>query len=69
MEGDIELDVAVGEVKVMIGQEGRTPQQCPKYGAVCARYYRTNWGLIACQYKSIQVANVPRVEILDSAPG
>jgi transposase len=62
---DVELSVGAGEVKVFVEQEAGAEQCCPKCGAVCPGYDRRQraWRhLDTCQFKTILVADVPRVE-------
>jgi transposase len=62
---DVELSVRSGEVKVMVEQEPGSERYCPKCGAVCSGYdqRRREWRhLDTCQFKTILVAEVPRVE-------
>lgn len=61
---DVELSVSAGEVKVIVEQEPGAKRCCPKCGAVCTGYdqRRREWRhLDTCQFKTILVAEVPRV--------
>lgn len=62
---DVELSVGAGEVKVYVEQAPGAEQHCPKCGKLCCGYdsRRRQWRhLDTCQYKTILVADVPRVE-------
>ena len=62
---DVELSVGAGEVKVIVEQDAGAEQRCPKCSAVCPGYdrRRREWRhLDTCQFKTILVADVPRVE-------
>ena len=62
---DVELSLGAGEVKVFVEQEAGAQQCCAKCGEVCAGYdrRRREWRhLDTCQFKTILVADVPRVE-------
>ena len=61
---EVELSVEAGEVKVYVEQEPGAQQRCPKCGEVCAGYdhRRRSWRhLDTCQFKTILIADVPRV--------
>jgi transposase len=61
---DVELSVRASEVKVIVEQEPGSEQCCPKCGAVCSGYdrRRREWRYLdTCQFKTILVAEVPRV--------
>ena len=61
---EVELSVEAGEVKVYVEQESGAQQRCPKCGEVCAGYdrRRRSWRhLDTCQFKTILIADVPRV--------
>lgn len=62
---DVELSVGAGEVKVYVEQEPGAEQCCPKCGKVRPGYdrRRRQWRhLDTCQFKTLLVADVPRVE-------
>ncbi|HSH28748.1 MAG TPA: ISL3 family transposase [Thiohalobacter sp.] len=62
---DVELSVDAGEVKVYVERTPGTEQRCPKCGKVCPGYdrRRRQWRhLDTCQFKTLLVAEVPRVE-------
>lgn len=62
---DVELSVEAGEVKVYVEQEPGAAQCCPKCGKVRPGYdrRRRQWRhLDTCQFKTLLVADVPRVE-------
>lgn len=62
---NVELAQSAGEVTVYVEQEKGAPQHCPTCGQVCPGYdSRTRrWRhLDTCQYKTILVADVPRVQ-------
>lgn len=62
---DIELSVEAGEVKVYVERAPGTERRCPKCGTVCPGYdsRRRQWRhLDTCQFKTLLVADVPRVE-------
>ena len=62
---EIDLSVQVGEVKVYVEQAAGAEQRCPKCGEVCPGYDRRqrSWRhLDTCQFKTILVADVPRVK-------
>ena len=62
---DVELSVEAGEVKVYVEQAPGAEQRCPKCGKVCPGYdsRRRQWRhLDTCQFKTLLVADVPRVE-------
>jgi len=62
---DVELSVEAGEVKVYVEQEPGAEQCCPKCGKVRPGYdsRRRQWRhLDTCQFKTLLVADVPRVE-------
>jgi transposase len=62
---DVELSVEAGEIKVIVEQKANVAQHCPKCGAPCPGYdrRRRTWRhLDTCQFKTILVADVPRVE-------
>ena len=61
---DVELSVDAGEVRVHIKQEAGTQQICPHCGTHCSGYdkHQRKWRhLDTCQFKTILVAEVPRV--------
>ncbi len=62
---DVELSVEAGEVKVYVEQGPGAEQCCPKCGKVRPGYdrRRRQWRhLDTCQFKTLLVADVPRVE-------
>jgi transposase len=62
---DVELNLAEGEVKVFVQQVSGTEHSCPKCGATCSGYDKRHreWRhLDTCQYKTILVAAVPRIQ-------
>ena len=62
---DVELFVEAGEVKVYVEPEPGAVHHCPKCGAVSPGYdrRRRQWRhLDTCQFRTILVADVPRVE-------
>lgn len=62
---DVELSVEAGEVKVYVEQESGAEQCCPKCGKARPGYdrRRRQWRhLDTCQFKTLLVADVPRVE-------
>jgi transposase len=62
---DVELDNQSGEVTVHVEQQAGQPLTCPQCGSVCAGYDKRQrrWRhLDTCQYKTILVGDVPRVE-------
>ena len=62
---DVELSLTEGEVKVRVEQEPGTELTCQKCETSCSGYdkRRRAWRhLDTCQYKTIRVADVPRVE-------
>lgn len=62
---DVELSVEAGEVKVYVEPEPGAEHRCPKCGAVSPGYdrRRRRWRhLDTCQFRTILVADVPRVE-------
>lgn len=62
---DVELSVEAGEVKVYVERMPGAEQRCPKCGQVCPGYdgRRRQWRhLDTCQFKTLLVADVPRVE-------
>ena len=66
---DVELTLAEGEIKVFVEQESGTEVTCPKCGRVCSGYDKRTreWRhLDTCQYKTILVAEVPRIDCLRS---
>lgn len=65
---EVELSLDAGEVKVYVELETGAEQRCPKCGEVCPGYdrRRREWRhLDTCQFKTILVADVPRVECPD----
>ncbi len=61
---DVELNTEAGEVKVHIEPESGTELVCPRCGTVCSGYDKRQrkWRhLDTCQYRTILVAEVPRV--------
>lgn len=61
---DVELSVEAGEVRVHVKRVAGTQQSCPHCGAHCSGYdkrYRKWRHLDTCQFKTILVAEVPRV--------
>jgi len=62
---DVELSMAAREVTVHVGQEAGTQQTCPHCGTPCSGYdkrYRRWRHLDTCQFKTLLVAEVPRVK-------
>ena len=62
---DVSLRLADGEVEVLVEYGRGSKLACPKCGAACSRYdsRRRRWRhLPTCQYKTILVADVPRVD-------
>jgi len=62
---EVDLSVKAGEVKVYVEQEPGAERQCPKCGKVSPGYDRRqrSWRhLDTCQFKTILVADVPRVK-------
>ena len=62
---DVELSMATEEVTVHVGQESGTQQTCPHCGTPCSGYdkrYRRWRHLDTCQFKTLLVAEVPRVK-------
>ena len=62
---DVELSLAEGEIKVFVEQASGTELTCPKCGRVCSGYDKRTrqWRhLDTCQYKTILVAEVPRID-------
>lgn len=62
---DVELNVAAGEVKVYVEYEAGTEHVCPGCGSASPGYdkRRRVWRhLDTCQFKTILVADVPRVQ-------
>lgn len=62
---EVELSVAAGEVKVYVEQQAGTQAHCPKCGQACPGYdsRRRQWRhLDTCQFKTLLVADVPRVD-------
>jgi transposase len=62
---DVELELSAGEVRVFVEPEPGAKLVCPICGAACAGYDKRQrqWRhLDTCQYKTILVADVPRVE-------
>lgn len=60
---DVELDQASNEVRVIV-EHGVTDLSCPECGAACSGYdtRRRSWRhLDTCQFKTILVADIPRV--------
>ena len=60
----VELSMAAGEVTVHVKQEAGEPQPCPHCGTPCPGYdhrSRTWRHLDTCQFKTLIVAQVPRV--------
>jgi transposase len=61
----VELSVEKQEVRVHIEHSGSEPLKCPTCGNECARYdtRRREWRhLDTCQYRTVLVADVPRVD-------
>jgi len=61
---EVDLSVEAGEVKVYVEQAPGAEQRCPRCGDVCPGYdrRRRQWRhLDTCQFKTILVADVPRV--------
>lgn len=61
----VDLALAAGEVSVFIEQEPGTELTCPTCGTVCPGYdkRRRKWRhLDTCQYKTLLIAEVPRIE-------
>ena len=61
----VELDVSAGEVTVQVEQEAGVKSCCPSCGKAAPGYdsRRRRWRhLDTCQYKTILVADVPRVK-------
>ena len=62
---DVELNMAAGEVKVYVEYEAGAEQLCPTCGTASPGYdkRRREWRhLDTCQFKTILVADVPRVQ-------
>jgi len=62
---DVELDLKAGQVEVRIEHRPETPLRCPECGVECPGYdsKRRAWRhLDTCQYRTILVTDVPRVE-------
>jgi transposase len=62
---DVRLDLKVGEVCVDVAPNPTARLECPECGKTCPRYDTRSrrWRhLDTCQYKTILVADVPRVE-------
>ncbi|MBT8419903.1 MAG: ISL3 family transposase [Gammaproteobacteria bacterium] len=62
---DVELIPSIGEVQVFVEQEPGIKQKCPICGILSSGYdkRRRRWRhLDTCQYKTILVADVPRVQ-------
>lgn len=62
---DVELKLAEGEVTVFVKYDSRAPLHCPCCGKSLGQYdtRRREWRhLDTCQYKTILVAEVPRVQ-------
>lgn len=62
---DVQLDVKGGEVRVTVGAKATAQWQCPECGKACPGYdaRQRSWRhLDTCQFKTILVADVPRVE-------
>lgn len=62
---DVEVTVDKQEVRVLIEHSGNEPLRCPTCGGECTRYdtRRREWRhLDTCQYRTILVADVPRVD-------
>ena len=62
---EVDLSLEASEVKVYVEREAGSEQSCPKCGEVCPGYdqRRRAWRhLDTCQFKTILVADVPRVE-------
>ena len=62
---DVELSVEAGEVKVYVEPEPGAVHHCPKCGAESPGYdrRRRQWRhLDTCQFRTLLVADVPRVE-------
>ena len=62
---DVELNASEGEVKVHVELEAGSKLSCPKCGISCAGYDKRlkQWRhLDTCQYKTILVAEVPRIQ-------
>ena len=62
---EVELSMAAGEVKVYVEQEAGMQQNCPHCGTYCPGYdkrLRTWRHLDTCQFKTLLVAEVPRVK-------
>lgn len=61
---EVELSVEAGEVTVHVEQEAGTQQRCPHCGSACSGYDKRQrrWRhLDTCQFKTLLVAVVPRV--------
>jgi transposase len=61
---DVELDAAGEEVRVLVAYTGRRALTCPKCDAKCSGYdhRQREWRhLDTCQFKTILVADIPRV--------
>lgn len=62
---DVKLTLAAGEVSVFVEHDSAVPLACPKCGATSPGYdkRRRKWRhLDTCQYKTMLVADVPRVQ-------
>ena len=62
---EVELALEDGEVKVFVEQEVGAEQHCPKCGQACPGYDRRqrSWRhLDTCQFRTILVAEVPRIK-------
>ena len=62
---EVELALEDGEVKVFVEQEAGAEQRCPKCGLACPGYDRRqrSWRhLDTCQFRTILVADVPRIK-------
>ena len=65
---EVELALEDGEVKVFVEQEAGAEQHCPKCGLACPGYdrRRRSWRhLDTCQFRTILVADVPRIKCPD----
>jgi transposase len=65
---DVALDAQEGEIEVFIGAEPDVPLPCPRCETLCSRYdtRQRRWRhLDTCQYRTILVAEVPRIRCQD----
>ena len=65
---DVKLDVKVGEIRISVSGRADAAFGCPECAKLCGRYdtNKREWRhLDTCQFKTILVADVPRVECPD----